>query len=176
MALNQQEAQLLAELLGKAEWPLPKAVFHALLGMSISVPLELCILDGQNRILLFERDDHEFNAILGLGTVLRDTDNDAFLKTAIDRLLATELLGYAITWPQNIGVVHVPRGNGPGQNRTRHEISLVYLARLNPGYTQNGKGVFYSLDALPDRLIDYHRVMIDRVARYLREGKPLLIG
>lgn len=173
MALNEREAQLLAELLGRAEWPLPRAVFHALLGMTISVPLELCILDSQDRILLFERKDHEFDAMLDLGTVLRDSDNDGPLAGPIARLLKDELEGYEITYPKNIGWVHVPRGSEPWQNSTRHEVSLIFLSRLisRPG---DCKGTAYLLDALPDTIIGHHRVMIRKLAQYLRDGKPIL--
>lgn len=175
-ASPEQLAELTARLMSRLTWPLPKSVFHAWTGMSISVPLELCILDDRDSILLFERDDHEFHAILGLGTVLRDTDNSSALEEPIKRLLEGELSGYRITYPQHIGVVHVPRGSGPEENATRHEISLVFIARLFTGYENKGKGILYPLDALPSRLIGYHGVMIRKVAQYLKDGKPLLIG
>lgn len=175
MALTTSEENVLVDLFGKAEWPLSAPVFHALLGKTISVPLELCIVDQDGlNILLFGRVDHEFNAILGPGTVLRDTDNDPSLGNPINRLLGGELVHYQITYPKNIGWVHVPRGTGQFENRTRHEISLVFLSRLTSVLGEGGKGVLYPLDTLPDRLIGYHRVMIDKVIQYLRDSKPIL--
>lgn len=173
MALTKKEIATLVRLLKKMKWPLPSEVFHALMGKTVSVPLELCIFDEQDHILLFERLDREFNAVLGPGTVLRDNDNDPNLDRAIKRLLAGELRGYRMTYPKNIGWVHVPRGKGHKKNATRHEISLVFFSRLVAGPI-HGKAGLYPLDALPKRIIGYHRVMIKKVAQYLKDGKPIL--
>lgn len=171
MTLTQQETQTLIELLGKLEWPLQKEVFHALMAKVVSVPIELCVLDGANRILTFYRKDHEYNCHHTPGTVLRNDEN---VSQAIKRLIESELVGYEITDPKNIGWVEVQRGNHYGGDPNRHEISLVFLAYLIKGEYSGGKGVFSPLDALPEDILSSHRVMSGRVKQYLEDDKPIL--
>jgi len=170
MPLTQKEERKLVELLEKLEWPVPKEVFHALTRKTVTVPLELCVLDDQNRLLTFYRKDEEYDVHHTPGTVLRDNEN---IPEALERLISSELVGYNITKPENIGWVYVPRGNEYGQDPNRHEISLVFMARL---ISKGGEadGVFSSLDALPENILSAHHLMAKKLQQYLIDSKSIL--
>ena len=169
MALTEQETVELVLLLGKLEWPLDRCVFHALIGKIVSVPQELTVLDDQNRILTFYRKDEEYEGQHQPGTILRDNET---VSEALDRLLRSELRGVEIESIENVGWLEIRKGNGPGENPTRHEISLLWLARVK---NNNGiEGVFSPLDRLPENMLSHHRLIAEKVRGYLKTGRPIL--
>lgn len=170
MALNEQEAQCLVDMSKKIEWPLLKEVFHALVSVVVTVPLELCVLDSQMRALMFYRKDSEYNGYHLPGTVLR---NDDTILKALSRLIQNELAGYKITQPENIGWIEVLMGDREGQDPGRHQISLIFIARLDESALVKS-GVFFHLDALPSDILTHHRMILEKVKEYLTDGKPLL--
>lgn len=170
MALTEKETKTLVELLEKLEWPVPKEVFHTLTRKTVTVPIELCVLDDQNCLLTFYRKDEEYDVHHTPGTVLRDNES---VSEALERLIASELTDYKITEAQNIGWVYVPRGSDYGQDPNRHEISLVFMARL--ANKESGEsGVFSPLDALPENILSAHHLMAKKLQQYLVDGKPIL--
>lgn len=170
MALTDKETKKLVELLEKLQWPVPKEVFHVLTRKTITVPLELCVLDDQNRLLTFYRKDEEYDVHHTPGTVLRDNES---VSEALKRLIASELVDYNITGPENIGWVYVSRGNDYGQDPNRHEVSLVFMARL-AGKESGGSGIFSPLDALPENILFAHHLMAKKLQQYLIDSKPIL--
>ena len=168
MALSHSETKELVKLIEKLEWPLPKPIFHALLGKIVSVAIELCILDDKQNILTFYRNDHEFVGHHTPGTVIRDSDKS--IEEALDRLIRTELKDYKISGPENIGWVHVSKGIGRGKNPTRHEVSLIYLAHVASGC---GEGVFSPITRPPKDILSHQKVMLEKVSGYLKERIPL---
>ncbi|MFA6534286.1 MAG: NUDIX domain-containing protein [Patescibacteria group bacterium] len=168
MALTQEESLALAELLKKLEWPMDLEVFYALMRKIVSIPIELCVLDDQNRVLTFYRKDAEYDGHHLPGTVLRDNET---VPQALRRLIQSELVGGKVTEPQNIGWVEILRGNNPTENPTRHEISLLFLTHLRGTYQGKG-GVFSPLYGLPENTLTHHRLLIDRFRQYLRNRQP----
>lgn len=159
MALTQSEVEQLAGLLGKIEWPMPKEVFYALLRCTVSVPIELAVIDDKGYVLMFYRKDEEYDGYHMPGTVLRDNED---VSNALRRLLASELVGANISAPQNIGWIEIPRGSGHGENPTRHEISLIFLARLHGEYQGKG-GEFFPIHKLPKNTLPHHVTLIQQV-------------
>lgn len=141
-----------------------KDVFHALVSKLITVPIELCILDSENRAFTFYRKDLEYDGHHIPGTVLRDNET---VQEALNRLIQSEVVDMEISQPENIGWCEIRRGAGYGENPTRHEISLIFLARLKNAYHGN-VGVFSPLDELPDNIIPHHRILLDEVKVHLK--------
>ena len=170
MKLTEQEVRMLVGLLEKLEWPTPKEVFYMIMRRFISIPIELCVLDGNDRVLMFYRKDEEYDGYHMPGTVLRD---DETVPQAIKRLIQNELVGSEVTDPKNIGWVEIPRGNGYGNNPTRHEISILFIAHLQ-GADGGSGGVVFTFDALPENTLPHHRVLAEKFRLYLENGKPIL--
>lgn len=170
VTLTKKSTGMLINLLGKLKWPLEKDVFHALMPRITSIPIELCVLDRENRVLTFYRKDDEYDGHHMPGTVLRDNEN---VSQTVKRLIQSELVGGDVTAPKNIGWTEIPRGNGRGENPTRHEISLLFITHLSSTY-HGGGGVFSPFDALPDNILPHHRVLVEKFRQYLEDGKPIL--
>lgn len=160
--LTTSETDLLVTLLQKVTWPLNPRVFRALVNIMVSVPIELAVLNEQNEILMFYRKDKEYDGNHIPGSVLRDNEN---VSDVLERLRTSEVVGGKISNPVNIGHVEISKGSGSGQNPTRHEISLIYVARLTGPY--NGSGRFYPLDQLPENTLSHHRILIGKVRSWL---------
>ncbi len=158
------ENKQLAPLLSRARWPLEPNVFRALVGMSVSVPIELAVFDN-DQILLFYRRDEEYEGNHMPGTVLRGNET---VSDAINRLRVEELDGGYVTKPVSLGWIEVVKGSGPGQDPARHQISLLHACWLVGPYT--GSGVFFSLDDLPSDLLPHHRVLIHEIVARI-EGR-----
>ena len=170
MALTEKKIKLLVSLLNEMEWPLDSRIFHALLQKVPSVPNEFAVLDDQDRMLTFYRKDHEYDGHHMPGTVLR---NNETVRQALSRLMESEVVGGLVGEIRNIGWTEIPKGNGPGENPTRHEISLLWLARLRGPY-KGKSGIFSPFDDLPANILPHHRVLAGKFRRYLETGKPIL--
>lgn len=158
MALNESECNMLAELLKRAEWPLSKEVFHALMGVVVTTPIELGVFDAGGKILLIHRDDPEYPDCWHLpGTVLRNNED---VPTAVKRLINGEVRAPVLDLI-SLGWREIVKGSGVGQNPTRHEISLVHVCWLQGSY--EGVGKFFSLDSLPESTLTHHRVLIQEM-------------
>lgn len=168
MALTKTESAELARLLRKAKWPIPKDVFQALVNKTVSVPIELAVLNKTDRILMFYRKDEEYDGYHIPGTVVRD---DETVKEAVQRL-QSEVVGGATNLVRNIGWTEIPKGSGAGENPTRHEISLLWMARIEGEY--RGNGDFFSLDHLPQNTLSHHHVLIGKFKRFLETGQLIL--
>ena len=162
MATTENEDDILVALLTKVTWPPRPRVFHALVKITITIPIELAVLNERNEILMFYRKDDEYDGNHIPGTVIRDNEN---ISCALERLRTSEIVGGNISNPIDIGHVEIMRGNDPGQNPTRHEVSLIHVAWLTSPYKGNGR--FYPLDQLPENTLSHHQVIIDRVRRWL---------
>lgn len=160
--LTAEETDQLVSLLKKLTWPLDSRVFGALLNKTVSVPIELAVLNDKNEVLMFYRKDDEYDGNHMPGSVLRDTDT---IEDVLERLRKGEVVGGNVTSPICIGLAEISKGSGSGQNPTRHEISLIYLCRLVGEY--RGSGKFYPLEKLPEDTLSHHRVLVGRVKRYL---------
>lgn len=164
--LAPEEEDQLADLLTRVEWPLSPHVFAAAVNKFVSVPIELLVLDDDNRILMFYRKDEEYEGYHIPGTVLRDNED---VPAAIQRLLKSEVVGGKVTRPISLGWLEVQKGNGFGQNPSRHEISLLHLC-WSIGTYQGKGGEFFPLDQLPDSTLSHHRVLIREAVRRLKQN------
>ena len=168
MALSDMEIVQLVTLLKKMEWPIDSRVFRVLCNKTVSVPIELAVLNSRDEILMFYRKDEEYDGYHIPGTVIQDTDS---VQAALQRLLQNEVISgdEHISSPKYINWMEIPKGNDHGQNPTRHEISLIYACWLNGPY--KGKdGEFYPLDDLPENTLSHHRVLISEVQRWLSKN------
>ena len=170
MALTEDETKELVRLLEKLEWPLDPHVFHALVGKVVTVPQELSVINEENRILTFYRKDGEYDGHHQPGTVLR---NNETVQQALERLKGGELAGAEIEPPKNIGWVEIPQGNGFGENPTRHEVSLLWLARIKE---YSGPGTFSPLNQLPNNTLPHHKLIALKVQEHLRTRRLILGG
>ncbi|MEK7629867.1 MAG: hypothetical protein AAB432_00590 [Patescibacteria group bacterium] len=157
------EIELLVALLQRVEWPLNPKIFRAFVNIVVSVPIELAVLNERDEILMFYRKDEEYDGNHIPGTVLRDNET---VSDAIARLRKSEVVGGNISDPIDIGHIEIVKGNGFGENPTRHEISLVHVSRLMGPYTGSGK--FYLLDRLPEDTLPHHQKLVSKVIEYLQ--------
>lgn len=73
MPLNEQEIIKLTDLLARVDNTQIKGdVWYELVKKFITVPIELCILDDQERVLLVYRKDREFDGYHMPGSVVND--------------------------------------------------------------------------------------------------------
>lgn len=173
--IEDERITLTAHLIGEIEQSargIDSRIFHAILLKFPSVPIELVVLDQENRVLMFYRKDHEYDGFHMPGTVLR---NNETVPQAVDRLLQSEVVGAGIISVENVGVTEISRGTKCGENPTRHEISILYLARLGRSYAGNG-GIFSPMDDLPENTLPHHRVLVEKFQKYIKTGKPILVG
>ncbi len=172
MGLTSEENRELTRLISKIEWPLDSHVFQAIANKVVTVPIELGVFNEKDEVLMFYREDEEYQGNHMPGTVLRDTDS---VEEALQRLLKSEVVSGAgtetgnISTPQNLGWVEIPKGNGLGQNPTRHEISLLYFCRLTGFY--QGKGQFYRVENLPENTLPHHRILIEKIRERMNVKK-----
>ncbi|GEM_PF-2803720 len=166
---NVASVPMLVRVLRMLEWPLHPLVFGALMQVTVSVPIELCVLDAEERVLTFYRRD-EYDGHHMPGTVLR---NNETVRQAVKRLIRTEVVGGTVTHLKNIGWVEISKGDGRGKNPTRHEISLLFLCRLQGKYRGKG-GIFSPLNRLPKDMLGHHRVLVSKSRKYLGTCDPIL--
>ncbi|MDQ3017021.1 MAG: NUDIX domain-containing protein, partial [Bacteroidota bacterium] len=147
--------------------------WHELVKKFITVAIELCILDDQNRVFLVYRKDKEYDGYHMPGTVVNDWEG---VLDAKKRLVEGEVAiqGLTITDPQPIGWLEVQRGNGPHTDHSRHGLSLLHVAHFSSTFVpKNGAG-FYSFDALPKNTLISHRYLLKIYMKYVEDGKIVL--
>lgn len=163
--LTELEEKSLVDLLRRVQWPVKSDIFKAIANKLVTTPIELAVLDSDNRVLMFYRKDDEYDGCHLPGTVLRDNEN---VLTAIKRLLQSEVVGGKVTPPISLGWVEITKGNGSGQNPTRHEISLLHVCWLTDPYQGKG-GEFFPIDQLPKNTLPHHRILLNEIM--VRLGK-----
>lgn len=162
--LSPEEEAQLASLMRRARWPLKPDVFRAGVGLFVSNPIELKVLNDNGHVLMFYRKDDEYEGNHIPGTVLRDNED---VPMAIQRLLNSEVVGGEVTPPISLGWKEISKGTtGSGQNPTRHEISLLHVCWLKKPYQGKG-GEFYPVDQLPKNTLPHHRVLIAEMMKRL---------
>jgi rhodanese-related sulfurtransferase len=171
MALKQTELNQLADLLRRVNnRQMRGAVWHALVTKVPTVPIELIVLDDQNRVLLVYRDDAEFKGWHHPGSVWNDWET---IPERRQKLIEGEVIngiGIQITEPVSIGWMGVYRGNGPDNSFTRNACALMHTAYLIGEFTSSEKYRFFSFDEIPDDTLSHHKFMLRRVAEYLKTG------
>lgn len=174
MPLNTKELSELADLLAKVDDTQIKGeVWHKLIQKFMTVAVELCILDGQDRVFLARRspDDMEFpgRPYHMPGTVVNDWEK---VKEAILRLIKNEIqsAGLEITEPEPIGWVEVSKG----KKMDRHEIGLLHIAHFRGTFPEREDMGFFPINNLPKDIINSHIFLIEKFKEYLKNGKPIL--
>ena len=163
--LTDAEQDTLAQFLIRAQWPLKPDIFAAWVRKFVSVPIELAVFNQDGHVLLIYRKDQEYEGYHMPGTVLRDNED---VPTAINRLLSGEV-GSKVTRPIPLGWKEVTRGNEFGQNRSRHEISLLHTCWPIGPYS--GEGEFFPTDQLPENTLSHHKVLIEEMVKRLKSGE-----
>jgi len=154
----EEKAELLATLLMEMEWPIPDVVFQALMQRTVSVPIELAVVNEEGQVLMTPRKDAFFEGLHIPGTVLRDNET---VQQAMERLLAKEVPG-TVKGMQSLGWVELTRGPLPNQNPFRHEISLLHACYVDG---KRVSGEFFSPGELPDNTLPHHKMLIPLIGK-----------
>lgn len=173
--LQESDKVQLAKLLERAKnTDIKGEIWYQLVKKFITVPVELCVLDHENRVFLVYRKDREFDGYHLPGTIVNDweTVHDARL-----RLVQGEIkkdAGFDISYPEPIGWLEVRRGEGEYESRTRNTVALLHIARLVGDFTpQEGYG-FYAFDDIPKNTLPDHKFILNYFRRYLENGHVIL--
>lgn len=154
-----------------------REIFHEMVKKTISVPIELMIVNQADEVFLVYRKDNEFDGYHHPGTVINDWET---YETALKRLLAGEIVkdaGLEIAKPVMFAVTEGPRGDVPGGNPTRHAISLFHVARFHGKFSEKSGMGFFPLNALPENTLEFHRYYIENVlSPYLKTGRPIFFN
>lgn len=149
-------------------------IWHQLVKKFITVPIELCILDDQDKVFLVYRKDREFDGYHMPGTVVNDWET---VKEARLRLVNGEVIrdaGFQVSEPEPIGWIEVRRGDGAEENKTRNAVSLLHVSRLQ-GDFQKKEGIgFFAFDSLPENTLGCHKFLLRKFAQYLEDGEAVL--
>ncbi len=177
MALNQDEKLQLTILLEKAvSTDIRGSVWHALIKIFPTVPIELIVLNERNEVFLVYRDDFEFKGWHHPGSVWNAWETIPERREKLISGEITKTFGLTVSKPESIGWMGVYKGSetdGPNSNPTRLECSLPHIAYLTSSFTsQQGVG-FFPLDDLPKVTLTHHRYILRRVKQYLVDGVPL---
>lgn len=173
--LNESDKRELAKLLERAKnTDIKGEIWYQFVKKFITVPVELCVLDKENRVFLVYRKDREFDGYHLPGTIVNDweTVHDARL-----RLMQGEIkndAGFDISYPEPIGWLQVRRGEGEVESPTRHTVALLHIARVEGDFTpQEGYG-FYALDDIPKNTLRDHKFILRYFRRYIEDGRIIL--
>lgn len=174
MSLNQDEKNVLAELLEKAEnKDIRGPVWHALVKKFPTVPIELMVFNDKKEVFLVYRDDAEFTGWHHPGSCWNDWET---LPERRQKLVDGEIIkdaGIKITEPISIGWMGVYRGDGPDENGSRNACSLIHMAHLASEFTPKQGYGFFPLDNLPEDTLGCHKYILRRVKQYLVDGVTL---
>ena len=173
--LREEEKELLAKLLERAESTDIKGdTWHEMVKKFITVPVELCVLDTENKVFLVYRKDREFDGYHLPGTVVTDweTVHDARLRIVTSEI--KEHAGFDISYPESVGWIEVKRGTGPDCNPTRHTAALLHIAHQVSDFTPREGSGFYSFDNIPENTLPDHKFMLRYFKRYLENGQAIL--
>lgn len=175
MALNENEKKQLSSLLEKIEnTEIRGEIWHQLVQKFITVPVELCVLDDQNRFLMVYRKDREFDGYHMPGSVVNDWET---VDEACFRLVKKEItddIGIEISGLESVGWIDSPKDAWPSDPSTRHGVLLLHIARFHGEFIPREGVDFYSFDAIPENTLGCHRFIIPFFERYIKTGKPIL--
>ena len=167
--LNQEEEKQLIPLLEKLEFPISLELFRTVMKTFVSVPIDLAILNDKNEILLIERTDAEYTGLHIPGTVLLNNES---VSDALKRLEEKEIIGLHISEPKSIDIwTEVARGTGEGENKTRHEISLLHLSRTVGNNTTSYQ--FYDMNNLPNTVLSHHKKIIHKLSEVISNNTTI---
>jgi ADP-ribose pyrophosphatase YjhB (NUDIX family) len=173
--LDEEEKKELARLLEKVDnVQIRGEIWHQLVKKFITVPIELCIVNNENKVFMVYRKDREFDGYHLPGTVINDWET---VDEACTRLVHGEVLrdaGFTITKPKSIGWLEVRRGSGKEESRTRNAISLLHLAHLDGNYTEKEGMGFFGFDNIPQNTLGHHIFIIRKFKEYLDSGEIIL--
>lgn len=174
--LNPEEKVQLTALLRKAgNGDLMGPVWHALVKIFPTVPLELMIFNKKKEIMLIYRKDDEFVGWHHPGSCFNDWET---IPQRLAKLVQGEVVkgvGITISDPVNIGWIEAQRGDDADRGPSdRHAVSLIYSARLTSEFVPKGGVGFFPLSALPNDTLYHHKYILSRVAQYMNDGKIIL--
>lgn len=168
--LKPHECKLLAELLARARFPLPKDVFDAWVENLPTDAFELAItqkVESGRQIILMRRpwdDKHWPNMWHMPGTVVRQGDTQ---WKCYSRVMNTELHpSVSLGTPNHVCTVIFPKGEGKNRCRRGQETALLHHVEFKHECTFDGH--WFPIDNLPDGTIPFHRTMIGMVRKYLK--------
>jgi ADP-ribose pyrophosphatase YjhB (NUDIX family) len=175
MALQKEEKEQLVTLLEKIEnTEIKGEIWHQLVKKFITVPIELCVLDKENKILMVYRKDQEFDGYHLPGSVVNDWET---VEEALVRLVKKEItddIGIEITNPLAIGWVDSPKDSWPSDPSTRHGVLLLHVARFQGVFTPKDGVNFFAFDELPENTLGCHKFLIPFFERYVNNNLPVL--
>lgn len=173
--LSDDDKKLLTSLLERAKnTDITGEIWHQLVKKFITVPVELCVLDSENRIFLVYRKDREFDGYHLPGTIVNDWET---VHDARVRLMQGEIqkdAGFTISYPESIGWVEVRRGEGEYESRTRNTIALLHIARIEGDFTPKDGYGFYALSDIPENTLRDHKFILCYFKRYIEDGHIIL--
>ncbi|OHA18446.1 MAG: hypothetical protein A2664_00690 [Candidatus Taylorbacteria bacterium RIFCSPHIGHO2_01_FULL_46_22b] len=166
--LSPKEVRICAQLLARAEFPLPQALFDAWVENLPHVAIELAVLRECEQekktpvveIFLTRRpstDPFWPNMWHMPGTILRQNER---VSRALGRLINTELGLLSTNFEPACfrKVFEFVRGHRFNESARGHEIGLLHILKIPSNCACTG-GKFFSLKHLPQDIIPFHRLM-----------------
>jgi len=177
MALNEKEKALLVELLEKIDsTEIRGDIWHELVKKFVTVPIELCVVDDKNRVLLIKRpaNDPELKGrpYHMPGTVLNDWET---VEEARERLIETEVVPVGVlgvTEPKPIGWFEVSKEQT--YFTTRHTVALLHIAHFHGEYLNTEDVGFFDMDSIPDNTVEAHKIFVGIFKKFLKDGNFIL--
>ncbi len=155
----------LVKLLAQLTWPLPPAIFDALLSIVPTVAIEVQVfmhtMEGPRVLLLPRPENDPFFAgrVHGPGTVMRLGDTEL---SALTRALGELGGGLGPGDVRFVNRVHVPKGPLPYRCPRGQEIGLLFMGDWPQG-TKIPEGVILAdPDELPENIIGFHRELVEQ--------------
>lgn len=151
---------------------IPKELFHAIASGLKTTPVEMVPVTGDNRVLMNYRKDSEFTGWHFPGTVImRNTDSK---QEAIKRLRSElKKVGVEISHTIEIGTSDVTKGNGPGENPTRGELAIHFIAFIDnePDLTKSPLWKLFPINDLPKGTLSHHLGIRDDAQEWLAQNR-----
>lgn len=175
MALNEKEKKELVILLEKVESTEIKGdIWHQLVKKFITVPIELCILDDDNRIFMVYRKDREFDGYHMPGSVVNDWETVEEAKARLVKGEINDGAGIEITEPISIGWLDSPKDAGPAEPSPRHGVLLLHIAYFHGTFSPREGMGFFPLDNIPENTLGCHKFLVTFLRKYLEDSSPIL--
>ena len=165
--LNFDEQLLLAELIGRATWPLPEEVFYAVCERTVMECIEAVIfrwLDSGIEVLLARRPptDPHHARLWGLpGAVVTPDDipqegSHSHPVSVFRRIEEDDLHGLSFAYLRPAGTLWHRTKRGP-------ETAQIYVCELKDEKRLTKKeGTFFSVDKLPADIVPHHPRVIEK--------------
>ncbi|MEK7172555.1 MAG: hypothetical protein AAB723_02470 [Patescibacteria group bacterium] len=137
-----------------------KVVFESFFPILPMVPYELAVvrkIDGLDHVLLWYREDEHYIGWHMPGSYLRFGESD---RQVIERTLSKEV-GLTLVSAEFICHFNTPPETGWVPN---HQIAQFFLCETSGEPTTEE---FFLIDALPEKILDFHRIYINHLHAYL---------